>query len=86
MVEKLTRAPNSQASKLQGRLPDTDRHALTVLAAGSDARIECQIVADHRHLRQGIRPVADQRRTLDRRGDPAVLDQIGLARRKDELA
>jgi len=32
------------------------------------------------------RPVADQRRALDRRAKLAVLDQIGLGAREDELA
>ena len=39
-----------------------------------------------RHARQHIRSVADQRRALDRRAEPAVLDQVGLARREHELA
>ena len=36
--------------------------------------------------REHVGAVADQRRALHRRGDPAVLDQVGLAGREDELA
>jgi hypothetical protein len=49
-----------------GRLADADRHALTVLAAGADAVVEPQIVADHRDLGQRVGAVADQGRALDR--------------------
>ena len=36
------------------------------------------VVAHHGHAIHHLRTVADQRRTLDRRSDPAVFDQIGL--------
>ncbi len=36
--------------------------------------------------RQRVRPVADQRRALDRRADLAVLDQVGLGAGEHELA
>ena len=36
---------------LQRRLADADRHALAVLAADADARVELQVVADHADTR-----------------------------------
>ena len=41
------RRPSSRRS--QRRLTDADRHALPVLAAGADAGVEREVVADHRH-------------------------------------
>ena len=44
------------------------------------------VVADHRHARQRVGAVADQRRALDRIGDLAVLDHVGLGGGEHELA
>src|SRR3984957_13751050 len=77
----------------QGGLADADRDALAVLAAGADAVVELEIVADHRYPMQVGRPVADQHGALDRRADFAVLEPIGFgalehvfARRDIDLA
>ena len=43
-----------------------DRHALTVLAAGADAGIEREVVADPRDLLQSLGADADERGVLDR--------------------
>ena len=51
------------------RLAYADGHALPILAARAHTRVEREVVADHGHLRQRIRAVADQRRALDRIGD-----------------
>jgi hypothetical protein len=59
---------------------------LAFLAAGADAAVELQVVADHADARQHVGAVADQRRALDRRADLAVLDQVGLARGEHEFA
>ena len=70
--------PTVMRSMRKRRLADADRHALAVLAAGADAVIEREVVADHRDAVQVGRPVADQHGALDRRADLAVLDAIGL--------
>src|SRR5580704_3900690 len=66
---QLPRPAHRDAIDAQGRLADADRDALAVLAAGADAVVEFEIVADHRHPVQVGRPVADQHGTLDRRAD-----------------
>src|SRR5215472_4682867 len=68
------------------RLPDTDGNALTILAAGSDAVVQLEIVPDHRYACEHVRPVADEGRPLERCRDASVLDGVGLARGEDELA
>ena len=62
----------------QARLADADRHALAVLAAGADAGIEREVVADHADAMQVGRAVADQHGAFHRRADLAVLDLVGL--------
>src|SRR4029078_8696469 len=62
----------------QRRLSDPDRHALAVLAAGSDTRIEGEIVADDCGAMEVGRAVADQHGAFDRRADLAVLDPVSL--------
>ena len=74
----LARSSNRNALHPQRRLADADRHALAVLAAGADAGVEREIVADHGDPVQIGRPVADQDRALQRRADLAVLDFVGL--------
>src|SRR5436309_2008456 len=71
-------AADGEALDLQGGLPDAHRHALTVLPASADSRIELEVAADHGDLGQDIRAVADEGGPLDRRADLAVVDQIGL--------
>ena len=72
--------------QLQGWLPDPDRHALPLLATDADPGIQRQIVADHGDLLHRLGPVANQGRPLERRGDLAILDEIGLGGREDKLA
>ena len=69
-----------------GGQSDADGHRLAVLAAGADTFVHLEVIADAAHPRERIGPVADERGALDRPGDLAVLDQVGLARREDELA
>ncbi len=78
--------PTTMRSSLMVGMPDADGHALAFLAAGADAFIEAQIVADHRDILERLGAVADERCVLDRRGDFAVFDEIGLAGGEDELA
>src|SRR6185369_13474484 len=88
LLEEVTlcRPAHRQSIDTQGRLADADRHALAILAAGADTGVELEVVADHRDAGHRVGAVADQRRALDRAGHLAVLDEVGLAHRKDELA
>src|SRR5262249_57478056 len=79
-------AAHGHALEPQGRLAHAYRHALAVLAAGADAAVEREVVADAGDPGQRLGPVADERRTLDRRRDLAVLDQIRLRGREHEAA
>src|SRR5262249_18616882 len=68
-----------------GRQSHAERDGLTVLPTGADALVEPEAVTGARHSREGFGPVADQRRSLHRRRDPTILDQVGLAGGEDEL-
>src|SRR5215211_5877110 len=70
----------------QGGLADTDGDALAVLAAGADAGVELEVVADHADALQVGRAVADQHGALERRADLAVLDPVGLGAVEHVLA
>src|SRR3546814_4437073 len=52
----------------------------------ADALVEREITADPLDAGEHARPVADQRRALDRRAQLAVLDPVRLGARKHELA
>src|SRR5690606_32002133 len=80
------RAADRQAADLEAGLADADGDALPGLAAGADAGVEGEVVADHLDLGQGRGAVADQGGAAHRRGDLAVLDQIGLGALEDEFA
>src|SRR5262245_3955741 len=56
----LGRAPHRDAVHAQRRLADANWHALAVLAAGADAGVELEIVADHADAAQIGGTVADQ--------------------------
>src|SRR5579871_6307766 len=80
------RAADGEALDFECWLSNAARHALTVLAAGSHAGIERQVVADHGHLGQDVGAVADERRTLYRTAEFAILDHVGFRGREHELA
>src|SRR5580693_7620644 len=80
------RAADRQRIDAQRRLTDADGDALTVLAAGADAIVQLQVVADHGNARQYVRAVADESRALEWRAQAAVLDRVRLARREHEFA
>src|SRR5438445_11382456 len=61
----LSRTAHRYAVYPQCRLADTDRHALPILAAGADAGVEGEVVADHRHPSERIGSVAVQCCALD---------------------
>src|SRR5512139_3506284 len=63
----------------------TDGDGLSVLAAGANALVELQVIANHADALQDVRPVSDQRGALHRATDLAVFNQIRLAGREDEL-
>src|SRR4051794_134317 len=73
LVRLSARPADGNPVHAQSRLADPDRHALAILAAGADAGIEFEVVADHADAMQVARAVADQHRALDRRADLAVL-------------
>src|SRR6267143_4237852 len=82
----LSRAADRESFDPERRLDDADRHALPILAAGSNTVVEFQVVADHRDARQHIGTIADQGGALEGCAHAAVLDGIRLARREHELA
>ena len=55
-------------------------------AAGADAFIQGEVVADHGNVLQSFGAVADQGCALDRAGDFAVFDEVGLGGGEDEFA
>ena len=79
-------AADGQAVDQQGRLADAGGHGLAALAADADAFVEREVVADALDPGQHGRAVADQGRALDRLGDLAAADAIGLGAGEDELA
>src|SRR5262245_59494501 len=70
----------------QGGLADAHRHALAVLAARTDTRIELEIVADHPDPVEVGRTVADQHGSLQRLRQLAVLDLVSLGDLEHVLA
>src|ERR1044071_1600221 len=82
----LARPADRNAVHAQRRLADPDRHTLAVLAAGADAGIKREVVADHADGVQVARAVADQHRPLDRRADLAVFQFVGLSALKHVFA
>eukprot|EP00581_Thalassiosira_minuscula_P035969 CAMPEP_0184469882 /NCGR_PEP_ID=MMETSP0740-20130409/88615_1 /TAXON_ID=385413 /ORGANISM="Thalassiosira miniscula, Strain CCMP1093" /LENGTH=104 /DNA_ID=CAMNT_0026845913 /DNA_START=253 /DNA_END=568 /DNA_ORIENTATION=+ len=83
---RFTRAANREAANFQSRLADADRHRLSGFAAGADAVIHGEVVADHLNLAERGWAVADQRCVLDRRDDFSILHQIGFGALEDEIA
>src|SRR3954447_19647574 len=77
-AEESAGAAHGDAVHPQGRLADAHRHALAILAAGANAGVELEIVADHGDALEIGRPVADQHSALERRAKLAVLDLEGL--------
>jgi hypothetical protein len=81
----LTGSADREIVDAQRGLTNAHRHALALFAAGADAIVEFQIVADHRHAGQHVRTVADQRRAFDRRTDPTVFDEVRLGGRRTRI-
>src|SRR2546425_139126 len=79
------RAADGQVVDADRRKPHTHRDRLAFLAAGAHALVQLEVATDADDARQRLGAIADQRRALDRRGHAPVLDEIGLARREDEL-
>src|SRR5207249_4501392 len=80
------RASHGEMADLDRGNAHAHRDALPVLAAGADAGVEFEVVADGGDARQHCRPVADEGRALYRRGDLAVFDQVSFRSREDKLA
>src|SRR5271154_1173173 len=77
---------DSQAINFNGRDADADGNRLPVFAAGADAFIELQIVADHRNSGQDVWSVADQSCAFDQGSDLPIFDEICLGRREDKFS
>src|SRR6476619_6644892 len=67
-------------------LTDTGGNALPTLAADADTFVERHVVADAEDAGQDRRPIADQRRTLDRRAEFAVVDLVSFGAAEHEFA
>ena len=67
-------------------LTDTCGNRLPRLATHANAFVEGHIIADASNSRQYARPISDQRGALDRLGNLAVPDPVGLGAGKDELS
>src|SRR2546425_7435943 len=78
------RTSHGEMADLDGGNAHAHRDALPVFAAGADAGIELQIVADGHDARQDCGPVADQGRALDGRGHLAVFNQVSFRSREDK--
>src|ERR1019366_4149407 len=65
---------------------DTDGDGLPGLAAGANSFIQGEIISDHGDILQSFGAVADEGCALDRAGDFAVFDEVGLGGGEDELA
>src|SRR5581483_10746222 len=74
-----------EAIDLEGGNADADGDGLAILAAGTDALVELEIVAHHGDARENVGPIADEGGVLERRGDFAVFDEIRLTGGEDEF-
>src|SRR6202044_3200191 len=82
----LSRSSNRHTVEFDCGHTYADWNALPRLAAGANALIQCEVIADHRHILQRFRPVADEGCAFDGAGNLPVLDEVGLGGREDELA
>src|SRR5437899_28845 len=82
----LFRAADRDLANLDRRKTHADGNRLSILAADSDAVVQLEIISHCCYLSQHGRPVADQCCTLDWSCDPATLNEICLAGRKNEFA
>src|SRR5689334_19154289 len=80
------RASDGDARDLDGGGADADRDRLAILAAGPDAVGELVVAAEHGDAAQDLGAVADQVDPLEGRGQLAVLDEVALGEREDEVA
>src|SRR3954469_5791030 len=74
----LSRTADRQAIHLDRWHSHTYWYGLSILAASSDALIEREVVADHRHAGQHVGAISDQGCVLHRSGNLAVFNQVGL--------
>jgi hypothetical protein len=77
--------PDRHAVEFYCRHPDAHGHTLPGFATRSNAFIQGKIISNHRDELECFRAVADQRSALDRTRYPAVLNQVRLGGREDEL-
>ena len=86
LIRLLPCTANRHAVELGGGHTDTDRDGLSGLAACADAFIEGEIVAHHGDIFESFGAATDEGCSLDRTGDLAVLDEVGLGGGEDELS
>src|SRR5215470_14782031 len=77
---------DGDAVDANGGHADADGDTLFGLAAGADALVEGDVVADHGDAVQRLGAVADQRGALDRTRQLAVFDQPGAGGAEREVA
>src|SRR3954447_510348 len=73
----LTGSADRNAFHPQCRLANADRNALAVLAAGSNARVELEVIADHAHPVEVGGSVSDQHGALEWGPALAVFNPVG---------
>src|SRR5216117_2276652 len=69
---------------LDRRKPDADWNGLAVLSTNTDTMIQFEIISHRCHLTQHGRTVTDQGRTLHRRRDFSIFNQVGFICRKNK--
>ena len=81
-----TGAAGSRSTQRRAFSTHSDGDALAVFAAGADAFVQCQIIADHGDVFQGFRAVADEGSIADGGGDFSVFDEVGFGGGEDEFS
>src|SRR6266542_3568448 len=82
----LSRSADSDAVYAQGRLADSDRDALAILAAGANPGIKLEVVADHADPVEVGWAIADQHGSLEGPSKLSILDPVGLGDLDDVFA
>ena len=79
-------AAHGDVGDAHGRAAHADGHGLAVFSAGPDAVRDLEVAAEEVDARQHLGAVSDQVHALERGGELAVLDQVALGQREDEVA
>src|SRR5262249_31543556 len=79
-------AADGQVVDAHRRQADAHRHGLTIFPARAEAGVGLRVVADARHVLERFGPHADQRDSLERAAELALLDLVGLGDLEDEVS